>query len=228
MPTFAEHILAFYRDMKFPERLPKGVVLLVPFRDPEVWNVMEQFYHKYFNDSGKRTLVLGINPGRLGAGATGINFTAPLQLEQYCGIRHPLGKQTELSAAYIYESIQAYGGVKPFYKKYFIGAVCPLGFTSKGVNVNYYDQPRLQEAVTPFIVESMERLLGYGFNRARCICIGEGKNLKFLQQLNQQQGWFQEIRSLPHPRFIMQYKRKLKETYLQQYVSLFRETDALR
>lgn len=227
MPTFAEHIVHFYRDMKVPERLPKGVEWLVPFRDPDVWSVMEQFYRQYFHDRGKRTLVLGINPGRLGAGATGINFTAPLQLEQYCGIPHPLGKQTELSAAFIYESIEAYGGVKPFYKKYFIGAVCPLGFISKGVNVNYYDQPRLQEAVAPFIEESMDRLLGYGCSRSRCICIGEGKNLKFLQQLNQRRGWFQEIVSLPHPRFIMQYKRKFKATYLQEYVSLFRETDTL-
>ena len=159
----------------------------------------------------------------MGAGATGINFTAPLQLEQYCGIPHPLGKQTELSAAFIYESIQSYGGVKPFYEKYFIGAVCPLGFISKGVNVNYYDQPRLQEAVTPFMEERMEMLLGYGFSRGRCICIGEGKNLKFLQQLNKKQGWFQEIVSLPHPLFIMQYRRKLKATYLQQYVKLFWE-----
>ena len=38
-----------------------------------------------------------------------------------------------------------------FYANYFIGAVCPLGFMKDGKNINYYDDKKLQQAVTPFI-----------------------------------------------------------------------------
>ncbi|KAK6020320.1 MATE domain protein [Ostertagia ostertagi] len=43
----------------------------------------------------------------------------------------------------------------------------PLGFVKDGVNMNYYDDKKLQDAVTPFIVENIERLIGDGFKRDR-------------------------------------------------------------
>jgi hypothetical protein len=38
-------------------------------------------------------------------------------------------------------------------------------------------------------------------------------------ELNRKLQFFKEIIPLPHPRFIMQYRRKQKETYLLQYLS---------
>ncbi len=119
--------------------------------------------------------------------------------------------------------IKAYGGAAQFYNDFFIGSVCPLGFVKIGKNINYYDDKELLAVVEPFIIKSMNRLLTFNFNRESCYCIGEEKNYKYLSKLNAQQGWFQTIVPLPHPRFIMQYKRRFVPDYIQQYLKLLHQ-----
>jgi hypothetical protein len=116
--------------------------------------------------------------------------------------------------------IAAYGGAKAFYHDFFIGSVCPLGFVKHGRNLNYYDDAELLAVLRPFIIKNMERLLSYPFNRSACFCLGGEKNFRFLNALNQEFQWFQEILPLAHPRFIMQYRRKQKEQFIQQYLQL--------
>ncbi len=218
MKTFAAELLAFYNKLQPPEDLPDGVAILYPQQHPEVMRLVQQFLSKYFDDKKSRRIMFGINPGRLGAGITGVNFTAPRQLKAICGIDHELGNSSELSAEFIYEMIQQYGGVKAFYKEWFIGSVCPLGFTKGGKNMNYYDDLQLQKAVTPFITDTIQQQLAINFKRDYCICIGGEKNFRFLTGLNEQYQWFQQIIPVPHPRFIMQYKRKEKEKYIEVYL----------
>jgi hypothetical protein len=222
MAVFANGITNFYKSLK-PPPLPKGIDILFPQQNKEVLKVVETFFYKFYNDVNPRRLVFGINPGRFGAGTTGINFTAPKQLKEICGIDHCFKAQTELSAEFIYESIQAFGGVKKFYENYFITSVSPLGFVKNGVNLNYYDDKDLQLAVTPFILNSIQKQIALGFKTDFCICIGGDKNLKFLSVLNKEYKFFDKIIPLPHPRFIMQYRRKQKENYIQQYLLAFRQ-----
>lgn len=216
--TWAEHIITYYKNLRPPQVLPNEISWLYPQRNEAVLKIVEIFYNKYFNDQQQRTLMLGINPGRLGAGITGVNFTAARQLQNHCGITHPFKNLSELSAEFIYEMIEAFGGAQKFYTSFFIGSVCPLGFVQHGKNLNYYDDKALLATVAPFIVSSMQQLLAYGVNTRRCICIGGEKNYKHLLRLNEKHNWFQEIVSVPHPRFIMQYRRKQKDAYLQTYL----------
>ena len=72
--------------------------------------VVKHFFEKFYSDNNPRRLLLGINPGRFGAGITGVNFTAPKQLKENCGIDHAWKKSSELSAEFIYDMITAYGG----------------------------------------------------------------------------------------------------------------------
>ncbi|HEX3168118.1 MAG TPA: uracil-DNA glycosylase family protein, partial [Chitinophagaceae bacterium] len=120
------------------------------------------------------------------------------------------------------EMIHEYGGVKKFYQDWFIGSVCPLGFIKDGKNINYYDDKKLMEVVTPFIVDCINKQVAIGFNTEKCICIGGEKNFKFLSGLNNEHKWFGEIIPLPHPRFILQYRRKQKDQYIHQYLSAMR------
>ncbi len=229
MQTLADKLIHFFQTLQPPKNLPKGIEVLFPQQNPEVMKVVKKFFKKFYNDNHPRHLIFGINPGRFGAGTTGINFTAPKQLKEYCGIDHPFkASQSELSAEFIYEVIHAYGGVTKFYSDYFIGAVSPLGFTTfpnplqrrgTGKNLNYYDDKGLLNAVTPFIVESISRQISSGFKTDKAFCIGGDKNLKFFSALNNQQHFFKEIVPLPHPRFIMQYRRKQKDKYIHQYLS---------
>ena len=216
--NLASRLMGFYRELIPPEYLPDGIDVLHPQKDPAVLKMVEQFLHKYYSDTKYRRLMLGINPGRLGAGLTGINFTAPRQLSINCGIPQHLGNSSELSAEFIYEVIEKYGGPSAFYGNWFIGAVCPLGFLKNGNNLNYYDDKQLMTSLTPFIVQSIRQQLNFGFLTDYCICIGEGKNFKFLSSLNDQQQWFKKIIPVAHPRFIMQYKRIKKEYYVNQYL----------
>ena len=219
MKTFSDNLIHFYRSLKPPVDLPEGVDILFPQQNKDTRKIIKDFFEKFYSDNKARRMMFGINPGRFGAGITGINFTAPRQLKENCRIGHPFKISSELSAEFIYEVIEEYGGVHKFYKDWFISAVSPLGFVKAGKNINYYDDRKLQETVTPFIIKNIQRQIAFGFKTDHCLCIGGEKNFKFLTTLNDQYSWFKEIIPLPHPRFILQYRRKQKENYVRQYLS---------
>ena len=217
----AERLISYYLQLN-PPLTPPAYEVLFPYRDAQVKKVVQTFFKKYYSDNLPRKLILGINPGRHGAGITGINFTAPRQLKENCHIQHPWDNSSELSAEFIYAMIETYGGADQFYSNWFLGAMSPLGFTKAGKNINYYDDAELQKAVRPFIVDSINKILDSGIDRQECICIGGGKNAKFLTGLNNEYGFFRSIRVLPHPRFIMQYKRKQLNSYIREYIEVLR------
>jgi hypothetical protein len=93
-----------------------------------------------------------------------------------------------------------------------------------GVNCNYYDSPELFSAVQPFIVETMTRQIACGARQDVAIVLGSGKNKKVFSRLNKEHGWFKELYFLEHPRFIMQYRRKYVQEYLEKYHDVFCQT----
>lgn len=218
MSTFATRAIRFFHSLEPPPAVPADIEVLFPFADPAVKKVVRAFFMKYYNDNYKRHLMIGINPGRYGAGITGINFTAPRQLRNECGIDHPFPDQSELSAEFIYAVINAYGGPVGFYRDFFIAAMSPLGYTRAGKNLNYYDDQRLMDAVYPFALQCMEKEFAFGLERETVICIGGEKNFRFLQQLNNENRLFNKIIPLPHPRYIMQYRRAKKQAYIEEYL----------
>jgi len=218
--TFAAKVIQFNRTLLRPTGLPGGVKTMNPFENKEVQNIVELFYSKYYNDDNPRTLILGINPGRLGGGITGIPFTDPMRLETDCGIPNNFGKRPEISSIFIHEMMYAFGGLSKFYNQYYFNSICPLGFTLDGKNLNYYDIPDLQKALIPYIVANIHAQIAMGVNREICYCLGEGKNFKFFQKFNEEHKFFSQVISLPHPRFIMQYKLKMKEEFISTYLQL--------
>lgn len=224
---FAQEVIQFYKKLEFNSSLPNGIEVMNPFREnPEIIPVITRFYNKFYNDCDSRYLILGINPGRFGAGVTGIPFTDSKRLSEKCGLSIPGMTTFETSSVFVYEMIDAFGGVEKFYGKFFISAVCPLGFTiksSKGqnVNCNYYDNKELTKAVMDFIIGSLYKQLEFGIHRDICFCLGTGKNYKFLLQLNKELKIFERIVPLEHPRFILQYRTKEKDLYIRKYIEEF-------
>ena len=215
--TLADQILSFQKNLKLNIKLPKGVQAMNPYQDKIALSLCEKFYKKFYGDEGPRTMILGINPGRHGGGITGIPFTDPVKLESL-GIKNDFQKKRELSADFIYQMIDGYGGAKEFYQKFYFSAISPLGFTKDEKNLNYYDVKGLPELLDKFIVECMNLQLLWGLNKTICFCLGEGENFKFLNKLNTKYSFFEEIISLPHPRFIMQYRRKKVKEYIDLYL----------
>jgi hypothetical protein len=219
--TLADRILSFYQSLTITSKLPEGVEVLNPYTNSDTFKFCTAFYHKYYEDNDPRILILGINPGRYGAGLTGIPFTDPVKLEMVCGISNNLTKKAELSADFIYQMIGAAGGPEIFFHKYYISSVSPLGFIKEGRNLNYYDLPELQQTLHDFFISTLNTQLQFGIFRDRCYCLGEGKNYEFLMKLNKQYSFFKEIIPLPHPRFIMQYRRKKISDYIALYSKHF-------
>jgi hypothetical protein len=216
--TLADHINHFNEHLKLDIPLGKGVEVMNPFTDDTVRELARKFYNKYYSDKHSRKLLLGINPGRFGAGVTGIPFTDPVKLQEDCGIVNPFKKVRESSADFVYDMIKVYGGSEAFYAKYFIQAVCPLGFLKNGLNYNYYDDPKLEKLVTPFIIGSIHTMIGFGMDTSVCYCLGNGKNFKYLSKLNKDYNFFGEVVPLPHPRWVVQYRRKRYDEFVGVYL----------
>ncbi len=218
----ADQIYRFYTRLALPDLSALGVHWLKPLAEPAVRSVFRSFLDKYYPDELQRIPILGINPGRFGAGVTAINFTAPKQLQQDCGIPHAWGNQSELSAEFIYQVIHAYGGPAAFYKQCWLGSVCPLGLIAEGKNLNYYDRPDILPKLRPHLLKAIDQQMQW-CRGTTCICIGGEKNFKTLSSLNEQGQWFKQILPLPHPRFIMQYRRKQIPAFIDQYLAAFEQ-----
>ena len=219
--TFADRAFRFYASLKSP-RVPRGVTVMNPYTDPRIQSYLRTFLEKYFSDNRERTLILGINPGRFGAGITGVTFIDPVALADECGIPNDMVRRRELSSIFVCDVIRHLGGPRTFYERFFVSAVSPLGFTRAGVNMNYYDDRKLERAVTPFIVSSIDAQIALGCSQDRVIVLGSGQNANFLRRLNDEHRWFGAVHALDHPRFIMQYRRKKLDAYLENYADVLR------
>ena len=229
MQTVAGRIIAFNESLKFTAPLPEGIRAMNPFREnPNALEASSRFYKKYYNDTNTRHMVLGINPGRFGAGLTGVPFTDPKRFQGLMGDAVYDGPSAhEPSSVFVYEMIEQYGGVESFYGAYYINSICPLGFTSlkengKEVNYNYYDNRELTEAARPFMIECLKKQLEFNIARDVCFCLGTGKNAAFITALNGEYGFFERIVPLEHPRYVIQYKSKRKQEYIGKYLAAFR------
>jgi len=224
MSTFAQKIIQFNKTLSFHGKLPKGIQIMNPFREnPEIQSISKKFYNKFYKDNRKRRMILGINPGRLGAGATGIPFTDTKRLNDQCNIQINSFTTHEPSSVFIYEMIERFGGVNKFYNDYYINSTCPLGFIrlnkkNNRVNCNYYDYEELFKSVESFIVASLKKQIDFGFETDACFSLGK-KNAKYLELINSKEHLFGKIIPLDHPRYIVQYKPRQKDDYISDYLN---------
>lgn len=225
--TFADKVIAFNHHLHYDGKLPEGFLVMNPYLDnPETIIVMEQFYHKYYNDNKERKFIMGINPSRHGAGVTGIPFTDTKRLETACGIKMKSAHTHEISSVFMYDMIAEYGDPTTFYKQFYINSPFPLAITrqAKGgqwLNANYYDDPTLFEMVKDFMIESLKKHINIGLDTSEVFILGK-KNAIFIQKLNKEAKLFDKLTVLDHPRFIQQYKLKEKQMYIDKYIAAFK------
>ncbi|MCW5924802.1 MAG: DUF4918 family protein [Saprospiraceae bacterium] len=221
--TFAAQVIAFTQALRPPDiALPPGFEWLFPYDNAETMRALMAFYQRFYDDLQTRAFIFGINPGRFGAGLTGVPFTDPLRLETECGIATSFPKKPELSATFVWQLIHAYGGASAFCRDFYITSLSPLGFVKDGKNINYYDDRFLQKTAEAFIVWNIRTQLDFGARREAAICLGEGQNFSYFQKLNASHGFFKEIVPLPHPRWVMQYRRKRVAEFVEKYVATLR------
>ena len=211
-PRFSKFLLEQNPDLDLPDE----VSLINPYLNQEVKSVVINFCSRFYSDKTERVLILGINPGRFGAGVTGIPFTDPIALENICGIPNTFQKKHELSSRFIYEMINSFGGPEVFYGKFLLSAVCPLGFLMGNKNYNYYDSTALFNSVENFIKRSLQQQAQLNISNITVVSLGK-KNASFLEALNRELKLFKSVITLEHPRYIMQYRLKSMHHYVDDY-----------
>lgn len=226
--TFANNILQFNESLsRVSLELPDGFRIINPFNGPYkdlIKQITMAFYKKYYNDNNKRRLILGSSPARRGTAITGVPFEDAQHLQKETGILIDNFHINKSSSNFLYEVIEKYGGSQKFYNDFYMNFVCPLGIVrtnSKGneVNCNYYDSKRLKSALYSFIVNSIQTQVSFNIDSTVCYCIGSGENYTFLSKINEKYNFFESIIPLEHPRFIMQYNSKKKDTFLEKYMN---------
>lgn len=207
--NFGEKVIDFNLNLKYSGLLPDGFRVLNPYLDnPETLDVMQQFYHKYYNDSEIRKFIIGINPSRYGAGVTGVPFTDTKRLKDICGIEMKSAYTHEISSVFVYDMIEAFGGTELFYQNFYINSPFPLAIIrktkeNKWINANYYDDKTLFEMVKDFMIDSLKKHISLGIDTSKVFVLGK-KNADFIQKLNREAKLFDELKILEHPRYIQQ------------------------
>jgi len=218
--TFGQRIERFLLGLQFDVALPPGFEVMQPYSLPEVRTNVHQMCRRYYTDTpNPRLPIWGINPGRLGGGITGLSFTDPYALHHLLGIGAETTMRREPSATFIQMVIEAYGGPENFYRDTFLSAMSPLGFIKEGNNINFYDDPVLCKAITPFILKCLTEQHSSGLRHDVCIVLGSGKLRTYVEREVVPVLKYSQVVYLDHPRYIMQYRRTLAHDYVDRYVS---------
>ncbi|MET3113457.1 hypothetical protein AAKU52_001180 [Pedobacter sp. CG_S7] len=220
---FGDKVVDFNRQLRYSGKLPEGFQVLNPYVDnPETMKVMQEFYNKFYCDSNRRKLILGINPSRHGAGVTGVPFTDTKRLQNVCDIKMHSAHTHEISSVFMYDMIAEYGGVKDFYSQFYINSPFPLAIIRltkerKWINANYYDDEMLFEMVKDFMIWALKKHISLGLDTSEVFVLGK-RNALFIRKLNKEAQLFERLKILEHPRFIQQYKYREKQLYINKYI----------
>lgn len=131
------------RDLYFG---PKGVTNILEDSDIVVlkdfltnWDIVEQFYNRYYKTPYPKTVICGINPGKNGAGKTGIPF---LDFSSVSKLLDSINKSdTERSAQFFYDVIKDIG-IEKFFNSFYVTNISWVGYMREHKNLNYYDLPQ--------------------------------------------------------------------------------------
>jgi hypothetical protein len=226
-PTFAAGLLEFLTGFPAAPPLPDAVQALNPYAAEPARTLLTQFAGRYYADNEPRVALLGINPGRFGAGSTGVAFTDPAALAALCGIENELPRRAELSSQFVYQLIAALGGPAAFYRHFYLGSLYPLVLVREGRNYNYYDSAAVTRVLWPQMQASLRQQAALpGLRRDVAVSLGR-RNGEFFNRLNEELGLFERIIVFDHPRFLMQYKRRQVPDYVAEYARVLGELIAL-
>ena len=99
--------------------------------------IVYEFYKKvYCTDKKNRIVFCGINPGRKGAGKTGVPFFDYMSLSNI--LASVKNNDSEQSAQFIW-SVISECGIEDFFNNVYLTNICWLGFTKDKKNINYYE-----------------------------------------------------------------------------------------
>jgi len=214
---FSTKAINYFCSIKAPKSIPNGIEIINPYETDDVKEIVKKFYSKFYNDEQERLFIIGINPGRFGGGLSGIAFTDPVALREYCRIENTFGDRKELSSKFVYTVINQIGGVKKFFSRVFLTALYPFAIIKNKKNYNYYDEKSLSDLLRLDMAQNIREQIKFGARRDFAILLGK-KNADYFFPINEEYKFFRKIVVLEHPRYIMQYKLKQIDNYIKKYL----------
>ena len=214
MRIIAEDFFEFHETFKekYSEILRSmNIQILSNFIDNK--NNIVEFHKKYVEPNSPKIVICGINPGRNGAGLTGIPFIDFASLSQML----PCIKKNdwEQSANFFFSIIQEFG-IETFYRNFHVTNISWFGFSriDKSKNVNYYEIPtEIQKYLINKFVEEMAFI-----NPDYIIPLAEHVSWE-LDSLKKQDKIKAKIGTrLNHPAWVMAHRRKDLNTWRKKYV----------
>lgn len=168
----------------------------------------------YYPSDPNRIVLCGINPGKNGAGKTGIPFIDFRSLSHLL----PDTKQDdcESSAEFIYSIISEIG-VKPFNRHVYMTNLSWFGYVKDGRNLNYYKLPeKLIHVFTSSFIEEMKMVKPKAIIP---LSIDVEKSLKKMKQ--EEKLTFPVVERLPHP-YYCSIQSHHDDDYREMYVKKIR------
>lgn len=150
MKTIVEDYFDFYEIFKdkYSETLEgKNIKILSKFLENK--NNIIEFHKRYVQPNSPKIVICGINPGRNGAGLTGIPFIDFKSLSKM--LPNIAKEESEQSAKFFYSVIQEFG-IENFYQKFHVTNISWYGFSQidKQKNVNY---DNISTEIAIFLIE---------------------------------------------------------------------------
>ncbi len=102
------------------------------------WEAISKFNNNYYGNNLPKIVLCGINPGKNGAGKTGLPFLDFTSLSKM--VRGIDRQDTERSAQFFFDIVQELGA-KDFYKSFYVTNISWVGYLKDHKNINYYDLP---------------------------------------------------------------------------------------
>jgi hypothetical protein len=119
------------------------------------WDNVIEFNRRYYGTKIPKTVICGINPGRNGAGKTGVPF---LDFKSLSQLLPNLKKQdSERSAQFFFDIVEHFGPEK-FYQSFYVTNISWLGFIKENNNLNYFSLP---DKTKKFIYELFVREMSF-------------------------------------------------------------------
>lgn len=181
MNNLVDNMLEFYNKINDSNELKQNnVTVLNEFITNEKF--IREFYEKYINNNidNIKVVMCGINPGRYGAGKTGIPFIDFNSLSEM--LPSISRKGNERSAEFFYSIIKNYGA-KSFYSNIYVTNICSIGFEKNKKNHNYN---KLSENIKGLIYEDfIEKMRVLNPNVIIPLSKEVEKTLKYLKSIGE-------------------------------------------
>jgi hypothetical protein len=180
--------------------------------------LVRRYYQKVYSTEAKRVVLCGINPGKNGAGKTGIPF---LDFRAVSQILSGIGQDDrEQSAQFILSIINEIGS-ESFYKNVYMTNISWFGFTKDGNNLNYYDLPSpLPTTFTDSFIEEMDIV-----QPKVIVPLSKEVEQTLKQMINNGRLRYPIAKRLPHPYYCSIGKRvtRYKEIYVNKITNLIKD-----